>query len=88
MTYFGAFYATTDPTGTLAKVASLVPPFSSMVMPVRMAAADVPLWEIGLSTVLMLLAVAGVLSFGAKVYERAVLRTGARIKHGDVLRAK
>ena len=88
VTYFGAFYVTTDPTGPLAKVASLVPPFSSMVMPVRMAAADVPFWEVGLSMVLMVLAVLGVLSFGAKVYERAVLRTGARVKLGDVLRVK
>ncbi|WP_219468082.1 ABC transporter permease [Nonomuraea rhizosphaerae] len=88
VTYFGAFFTTTDPTGTLAEVASLVPPFSSMVMPVRMAAAEVPLWQIGLSTALMVLAVVGVLSFGAKVYQRAVLRTGARVRLGDVLRAK
>jgi ABC-2 type transport system permease protein len=36
----------------------------------------------------MVAATLAVLSFGAKVYERAVLRTGARVKLGDVLRAK
>ncbi|WP_336208373.1 ABC transporter permease [Nonomuraea sp. LPB2021202275-12-8] len=86
--YFVAFYATTDPTGTVATVVSFVPPFSSMVMPVRMAAVEVPLWEVGVSVALMVLAVLGTLSFGAKVYERAVLRTGARVKLGEVLRAK
>ena len=88
VTYFGAFYTTSDPTGPLATVVSMIPPFSSMVMPVRMAAADVPLWQVALSAGLMVLAVLGVLSFGAKVYERAVLRTGARVRLGDVLRVK
>lgn len=87
ITYFVAFFASSEPTGTLARVLSMVPPFSSMVMPVRMAAADVPLWEIGVSVVLMFAAVAGVLLIGAKVYERAVLRTGARVKLSEVLRA-
>ncbi|MFG1942359.1 ABC transporter permease [Nonomuraea sp. NPDC048826] len=86
--YFVAFYATTDPTGTVATIVSYIPPFSSMVMPVRMAATEVPLWQVGASVALMVLAVLGTLSFGAKVYERAVLRTGARVKLGQVLRAK
>jgi ABC-2 type transport system permease protein len=86
--YFVAFYATNDPTGTVATIVSFVPPFSSMVMPVRMAATEVPMWEVGVSVVLMALAVVGTLTFGAKVYERAVLRTGARVKLGEVLRAK
>ncbi|SEG58072.1 ABC-2 type transport system permease protein [Nonomuraea solani] len=88
ITYFVAFYATNEPTGTLATVMSYIPPFSSMIMPVRMAATEVPLWQVGASMIAMVLAVAGVLSVGAKVYERAVLRTGARLKLGDVLRAK
>ncbi|MEW9547555.1 ABC transporter permease [Nonomuraea sp. NPDC050783] len=88
VTYFVAFYATSDPTGTLATVVSYVPPFSSMVMPVRMAATEVPLWQVGASMAAMVLAVLAVLSFGARVYRRAVLRTGARLKLGDVLRAK
>ncbi|MBF8191007.1 ABC transporter permease [Nonomuraea sp. K274] len=85
--YFVAFYATNDPTGTLATVVSYIPPFSSMVMPVRMAATEVPLWQVGASMVAMVAAVLVVLAFGAKIYERAVLRTGARLKIGDVLRA-
>ncbi|MFI7616828.1 ABC transporter permease [Nonomuraea terrae] len=88
LTYFVSFYITTDPTGTLATVMSFVPPFSSMVMPVRMAATEVPLWQVGASMAAMLLAVAAVLAIGAKVYARAVLRTGARLKLTDVLRAK
>ncbi|WP_327087017.1 ABC transporter permease [Nonomuraea sp. NBC_01738] len=87
VTYIVGFYATSEPTGTLARIVSMIPPFSSMVMPVRLAASEVPMWEVALSAALMVAAVVGVLALGAKVYERAVLRTGARVKLGDVLRA-
>ncbi|MEW9531500.1 ABC transporter permease [Microbispora sp. NPDC049125] len=86
LTYVVAYLAAGEPTGTLARVLSLIPPFSSMVMPVRTAASDVPLVEIGLAAALMVVAVVAVLLFGARVYERAVLRTGARVKLGDVVR--
>ncbi|GAA5086479.1 ABC-2 type transport system permease protein [Thermocatellispora tengchongensis] len=85
--YLVAFYAVTEPAGTLARVLSLVPPFSSMVMPVRTAAADVPVWEVGVAALLMLLAVAVVLTAGARIYRSAVLRTGARLRLRDVLPA-
>ncbi|MEV5500033.1 ABC transporter permease [Nonomuraea fuscirosea] len=87
-TYFVSFYSTNDPTGTLATVMSYIPPFSSMIMPVRMAATEVPMWQVGLSMAAMVLGVLAALAFGAKVYERAVLRTGARLKLGDVLRSR
>ncbi|WP_182904396.1 ABC transporter permease [Microbispora sp. H13382] len=86
LTYVTAYFAALEPTGTLARVLSLVPPFSSMVMPVRTAAADVPLGEILIAGVLMVVAVAAVLLGAARVYRRAVLRTGARVKLGEVVR--
>ncbi|PZG38015.1 ABC transporter permease [Spongiactinospora gelatinilytica] len=84
--YLVAFYAVAEPTGPLARVLSLVPPFSSMVMPVRMAATEVQLWELAVAAVAMLAAVAAVLAAGARIYRRAVLRTGARIRLTEVLR--
>ncbi|GAA1014918.1 ABC transporter permease [Acrocarpospora pleiomorpha] len=83
--YGVSFYASADPTAPIASVLSLIPPFSSMVMPVRMAAADVPLWEVALSGALMVAAVAGMLALGARIYQRAVLRTGARVRLGEVV---
>ncbi|GAA3134235.1 MULTISPECIES: ABC transporter permease [Nonomuraea] len=87
-TYFVAFYAGNEPTSTLATVGSFIPPFSSMIMPVRMAATEVPVWQVAASMGLMMLGVAGVLAFGATVYRRAVLRTGARLKLTEVLRTR
>lgn len=87
-TYGLAFYSAGNPTSTLATVISFIPPFSSMVMPVRMAAAGVPLWEVGLAWLLMALAVVAMAALGARIYERAVTRTGTRIKLFSVLRER
>ncbi|MFC4057448.1 ABC transporter permease [Planomonospora corallina] len=84
--YFVAFFATMEPGSAVARVMSFVPPFSSLVMPVRMAGSEVPLWEVGLATALMVAATAGMLAVGARVYERAVIRTGARVKFSEVVR--
>ncbi|GAA4582025.1 ABC transporter permease [Planotetraspora phitsanulokensis] len=86
LTYLVAYFAAVEPEGTLARILSVVPPFSSMVMPVRTAAADVPIVEIVLSAGLMVVAVVAVLFAGARVYNRAVVRTGARVKLAEVLR--
>lgn len=86
LTYLVSYLATVQPTGAPARVLSLIPPFSSMVMPVRTAAADVPLGEIILAGALMIVAIVGVLYVGARVYRRAVLRTGARVKLSEVMR--
>ncbi|MCG5216574.1 ABC transporter permease [Streptosporangium sp. KLBMP 9127] len=85
-TYLVAFYAVTDPSGSVARTLSLIPPFSSMVMPVRMAVGEVQLWEIALAGGLMIVAVVLVLLAGARIYQRAVLRTGARVRLSDVMR--
>lgn len=85
LTYLVAYAAAFQPGGAFARVLSLIPPFSSMVMPVRMTTGDVPIWEIALSAVLMAAATVGVLLAGARVYERAVIRTGARVKLREVI---
>jgi ABC-2 type transport system permease protein len=86
ITYLVAYFAAVEPTSTVARVLSLVPPFSSMIMPVRTAAIDVPIAEIVLSGALMVVATVAVLLVGARVYQRAVLRTGARIRLAEVVR--
>ncbi|MEZ0072246.1 ABC transporter permease [Planotetraspora sp. GP83] len=86
LTYLVAYLAAVQPTGTVARILSLVPPFSSMVMPVRTAAAEVPVGEVALSAALMVVAVVVMLLVGARIYQRAVLRTGARVKLTEVVR--
>ncbi len=58
-----------DPDGDLARVLSLVPPISAMVMPPRMAAGDVPILDVILSVSLMLVATAILIPVAARLYE-------------------
>src|SRR5207249_3009494 len=52
--YFIGISASGAPDSTLARVASLIPPLTPLVMPSRIAAGGVAWWEVGLSLVLTL----------------------------------
>lgn len=86
VSYVGAIFLLNAPTSTFAEILSLVPPFSAIAMPTRMAIADVPAWQIGLSAGLLALAAAGALALGAQLYKRSVLFTGSRLKLSEALR--
>jgi ABC-2 type transport system permease protein len=77
-----------NPDGTLAVVTSFVPGLSPLVMPVRQAAGEVALWEIGLSVVIAIAAVALVVRLGGRVYAGALLRTSGKTKLREALRAE
>jgi ABC-2 type transport system permease protein len=82
-----AIQASADPGGPLATVTSLVPGLSPMVMPVRMAAGEAPAWQVALSVLLMLAAIAVIVRVGGRVYAGALMRTGGKVKVREALRA-
>ncbi len=81
--FFLAQVAVEFPGGTLATVGSLVPFWTPMVMPVRMASGGVPWLQVALSVALVALTIVVLVRVGARVYSGAVLRTGARVKLRD-----
>jgi ABC-2 type transport system permease protein len=81
--FFLAQVAVEFPDGTLATVGSLVPFWTPMVMPVRMASGGVPWSQVALSVALVALTIVVLVRVGARVYSGAVLRTGARVKLRD-----
>ena len=85
--FFLAISVLNSPDGGLAKVTSIVPPFSTMVMPIRWAAGDVPLWEVGVSMLLMVVVVVALIRVAGRIYAGAVLRSGPRVKIKDALAA-
>lgn len=85
--FFGSLYAMDSPDSTAARVLAVVPPFSALVSPPRVAVGDAALWEVGLAVVLMLLAVAGLVVVAGRLYEGAVLRTGGRVGLREAWRA-
>lgn len=86
--YFVGFYAIFNPGATLARVLSVMPPFSAIVMPVRTASTSVPGWELATAVALMALATAAVVAAGATIYRRAVLRTGTRVRLREAMAAR
>jgi ABC-2 type transport system permease protein len=80
--------AAADPSGALAVITSYVPGLSPLVMPVRQAAGEVAVWEIALSVVLMLIAIALIVRLGGRVYAGALLRTSGKTKLREALKAE
>jgi ABC-2 type transport system permease protein len=75
------------PDSALGGVLSVLPLTSTMTMPPRIAMGIASPASIVLSLVLGLASVVLVVRVGAVVYRRAVVRTGRRLKLGEVLRA-
>lgn len=79
LTYFGGFAAASSPDSTAARILSVVPPFSVISMPARLARGGVPLLDSLSAAVLMIATTVVVLAGAAKIYRAAVLHTGGRL---------
>lgn len=64
---------------------NLRPPFAPILMPARMAASDVELWQVGLAVVLTLAGAVGLTFVAGRIYAYSVLRMGARVPLMDAL---
>ena len=84
---FSLLVALDDPSGTAARIATLIPPVAPMVVPLRAALGAIEPWEIVLSAGLTVATIWALLVFGGRVYSGAVLQTSGRIKLRDAWRA-
>ena len=73
-----AVLGASDPEGTLVSVLSYIPPFSPLIMPLRIATDTVSLGGVLIALALTVATAAAVLAFGARVYRGGITRTGAR----------
>ncbi len=76
-----------DPDNQLATTLSYVPGFAPFLMPMRAALGVAPAWQQLLALVLSLAVIPALVWLAGKIYSNAVLRTGARIKLREALRA-
>ncbi len=83
--FIAGVYAFGSPDSTVTTVLSIIPPFSTLVMPVRAAAGGVPVWQVLAAVAVMLAVTIVLLRVAAGVYERSVLRVGARVGWRDAL---
>lgn len=71
---------------TWVRVASMVPLWAPVVMPVRIAQGDAAWWEVALAIGLIAVLLVVIVALSARVYRGAVLRTGGRVKFKEALR--
>lgn len=79
VSFFASFYVNFNPDSLVSRLLAVVPPFSALCAPVRMARGLVPWWETGLAVGLMALAIAALIVLGARIYDGAILRMGAKV---------
>jgi len=84
--YLLMYAALPNPSGPLATVVSLLPPFAPIVMAVRMASSDVPLWQVGLAVALIVASIVGLTWLAGRMYSNAALHLGARVRFMDAFR--
>ncbi|HVB70361.1 MAG TPA: ABC transporter permease [Acidimicrobiales bacterium] len=69
----------------LVKVLAYLPPTAPFEMPVLVGRSDVTWWQFSASIVISLVATVGLARLASRIYRRAILRTGRRVKWREVL---
>ena len=65
-----------NPYTILIQICSFIPPFTPLIMFLRVGMLDVPFWEVGLSLILLLASIILLAVLGAKIYRGGVLMYG------------
>jgi ABC-2 type transport system permease protein len=82
---FSITVASTGNADLLYKVLAYLPPTAPFCMPVLVGLNDVVWWQFVASALISLVGTAGMAVFAARIYRRAVLRTGSRVRARDLL---
>jgi ABC-2 type transport system permease protein len=75
-----------SPDGPLAVVLSLIPFLTPLLMFLRIVVLTPPAWQIGLSLALMVVTIAGVIWFAARIYRVGILMYGKRPTFPELIR--
>ena len=82
-----AFYQFGNPDALVAQVLAYIPPFSPLLMPVRMDTGLAGSLEVAITLVLMVAATAGLVALAGRLYAGSVLRFGSRVKLTEAWRS-
>ncbi|MEN0134486.1 MAG: ABC transporter permease [Rhodococcus sp. (in: high G+C Gram-positive bacteria)] len=83
--FFSAFSSVSNPDGTLSNVLSWIPPFSAILMPLRIAAGVASPVQVVVTIALMLAVTAALSVLAAKIYQRSILRIGKVVSWKEAL---
>ena len=76
---YSAYFGIGSLDSTLMQTLAWIPPFSASIMPVRIATGDATVVQVIVTIVLMMIACAVAAWLAARIYQRNILRTGARV---------
>ncbi|MFZ0632732.1 MAG: ABC transporter permease [Acidobacteriaceae bacterium] len=79
-------YVLGNPNSTASVVLSLLPPFTPIIMYMRICSQMPPAWQVGLSIVLLFASVWGMVWLAARIYRIGVLMYGKRATLPEMLR--
>ena len=74
------------PDSAWIRLLSFLPPLSPMLMPARSFLGSAQGWEVALAVGFELLAIAGTVTLTARIYQRALVRGGARLSWSQAIR--
>jgi ABC-2 type transport system permease protein len=77
-----------DPRSPLIAVLSYIPFLSQTVMPARYAVGVAPLWEVAVSALIAIAAIAVVVRLAARIYRNSILRSGSRVSLREALSSR
>lgn len=83
--FFAAFSSIDNPDATWSTVLSWIPPFSAILMPLRIAAGVASPFQIVGTIVLMIVVTALLGVVAAKIYQRSILRIGRTVTWKEAL---
>ncbi len=75
-----------NPDGTLATVLSMIPFFTPVLMIVRIAATQVPPWQIIVSTIMLIATFLGAVWVAGRIYRVGILSYGKKASFADMAR--
>ncbi|NUN07710.1 MAG: ABC transporter permease [Ignavibacteriaceae bacterium] len=84
--FFIAMSMMSNPENTIARISSMVPIASLIVMPARVTVIEVPVWEFLLAIVVNILTAYVIFRIAAKLYRIGILRTGKSPKWNEIVK--
>ena len=82
------FVVLPHPDSTLSTVLSILPPFTPILMPVRIATGVATTGQVVLAVVLLLAAIVGLARVAGRIYANSILQVGRRVRFGDAFRGR
>lgn len=76
-----------EPANPWIRLASILPTWSPVVMPTRIATGSVAWWEVALAVTLLVLSSAALIWIGGRIYSGALLRIGRKVRLRDAWRS-